>query len=250
MTGAFFLDPVRKFRVMSVAGPMARGVEDLLLALRILASPDGRDAHVPPVPWRNLDLAEARDLRVAWSPGFPGIEVQDEIEAAGAEVARVLARRGARVEEALPGVDLENQYGLAEELFGLLAGTFSDEPSAFSEEDGTDAQGEGHDPLEEYLTALNRRDGMMQAWDEFFSRWDALILPAGTRTAERHGEEFAEPSEEYPYALSQVSGCPMVVVPAGVDGRGLPFGLQVLGRRWSDERLLTIATIRFQHSQA
>jgi len=33
----------------------------------------------------------------------------------------------------------------------------------------------------------------------------------------------------------------MVVIPAGVDGRGLPFGLQVLGRRWDDERLLSIA---------
>ena len=33
----------------------------------------------------------------------------------------------------------------------------------------------------------------------------------------------------------------MVVVPAGVDGRGLPFGLQVLGYRWADERLLEIA---------
>jgi len=53
----------------------------------------------------------------------------------------------------------------------------------------------------------------------------------------------AHPSEEYPYALSQVSGCPMVVVPAGVDGRGLPFGLRVLGRRWGDERLLVIARL-------
>ena len=33
----------------------------------------------------------------------------------------------------------------------------------------------------------------------------------------------------------------MVVVPAGVDSWGLPFGLQVLGRRWDDERLLMIA---------
>jgi amidase len=35
----------------------------------------------------------------------------------------------------------------------------------------------------------------------------------------------------------------MVVVPAGVDGRGLPFGLQVLGRRWGDERLLVIGKL-------
>ena len=35
----------------------------------------------------------------------------------------------------------------------------------------------------------------------------------------------------------------MVVIPAGVDNHGLPFGLQILARRWDDERLLAIAGI-------
>ena len=242
MTGAFFLDPVRKFRVMSVAGPMARGVEDLRLALRVLAGPDGRDPHAPSVPWQEPDPLEASGLRIAWSTAFPG-GLQDEIGAAVEDVARGLARRGTRVEEASPGVDPREQYELAAELFGLLAGTFSDEPTAFSEETSGGAEGGRRSPLEDYLTALDRRDAMMEAWEEFFSHHDALVLPAGTKTAERHGEEPADPSEEYPYALSQVSGCPMVVVPAGVDDRGLPFGLQVLGRRWDDERLLAIARL-------
>jgi Asp-tRNA(Asn)/Glu-tRNA(Gln) amidotransferase A subunit family amidase len=46
---------------------------------------------------------------------------------------------------------------------------------------------------------------------------------------------------KYPYALSQISGCPMIVVPVGICSQGLPFGLQVLGPRWEDERLLEIA---------
>ena len=41
--------------------------------------------------------------------------------------------------------------------------------------------------------------------------------------------------------LSQASGCPMVVIPAGLDDNGVPFGVQVLGPRWADERLLAIA---------
>lgn len=32
----------------------------------------------------------------------------------------------------------------------------------------------------------------------------------------------------------------MVVLPAGVDSQGLPFGLQIIGKRWDDERLLGI----------
>jgi amidase len=33
----------------------------------------------------------------------------------------------------------------------------------------------------------------------------------------------------------------MIVVPVGICSQGLPFGLQVLGPRWEDERLLEIA---------
>ncbi len=81
---------------------------------------------------------------------------------------------------------------------------------------------------------------MIRAWNEFFTGWDVLIMPAGTNTAERHSEEPTEP-QEYPYALSAISGCPMVVIPAGVDNQGLAFGLQILARRRDDERLLAIA---------
>ena len=241
MTGAFFLDPVRKFRVMSVAGPMARCIEDLRLALRLLSGPDGCDSHVPPVPWQDTELTEARDLRIAWSPDIPGGSTQDEVRDAAEHAVRELEKRGARVEVTFPEVDPKRQYELAEELFELLADTFAEEPTAFSEETGATLDGGSRSLLERYLVALDRRDSMIQVWERFFAGWDALVLPAGMRTAERHAEESEDPSEEYPYVLSQISGCPMVVVPAGVDDRGLPFGMQVLGRRWDDERLLAIA---------
>jgi amidase len=139
----------------------------------------------------------------------------------------------------MPDVDLGRQYELGEELFDLLAATFPQEPTAFSEE--VSVASKEHDPLETYLMAWDRRDDVMRVWEEFFADRDVLIVPAGTRTAERHGEEPTELSEEYPYALSALSGCPMVVIPAGVDNQGLPFGLQIIGKRWDDERLLGIA---------
>jgi amidase len=242
MSEVFFLDPVRKFRVMSVAGPMARSVEDLRLALRILAGPDGLDTLVPPVPWRDFERPEVRNLCIAWSSTFPESSTQDEIRIAVEGVARELTGAGARVEETMPDVDLRHQYELGEELFDLLAGTFSEEPTAFSEEASVASKAEEHNPLESYLRALDRRDEVMRIWEAFFGVWDALIMPAGTNTAERHGEEPTY-SQEYPYTLSAVSGCPMVVIPAGVDGQRLPFGLQIIGKRWDDERLLSIAEL-------
>jgi len=239
MSGVFFLDPVRKFRVMSVAGPMARSVEDLRLALRIIAGPDDLDTHVPPVPWRDLERPKMADLSIAWSSEFPGSNTQDEISTVMQGVIGQLAEGGATVEQSMPDVDLGRQFELGEELFDLLGGTFPEEPTAFSEQ--ASVASNEHDSLEAYLMAWDRRDDVMRAWEKFFADRDVLIMPAGTRTAERHGEEPTDPSEEYPYALSALSGCPMVVIPAGVDSQGLPFGLQIIGKRWADERLLGIA---------
>ncbi len=95
--------------------------------------------------------------------------------------------------------------------------------------------------LAAYLMALGRRDGVMIVWEEFFADWDVLVMPAGTSEAEQHGEESTEPSQDHPLSLSEVSGCPMIVILAGVDSQGLPFGRQILARRWDDEWLLDIA---------
>lgn len=238
MSGVFVLDPARKFRVMSVAGPMARSVEDLRLALRVLAGPDGLGTHVSPVVWRDLERPKMAGLHGAWASEFPGSDTQDEIRTAVESLIRELAGEGAIVEQSMPEVNLIHQYKLGEELFDLLAGTFPEEPTTFSEEASVTPK--ERDFLEAYLTALHRRDEMIRAWNEFFTGWDVLIMPAGTNTAERHGEELSVP-REYPYALSAVSGCPMVVIPAGVDNQGLPFGLQILARCWDDERLLDFA---------
>jgi amidase len=240
MSGVFFLDPVRKFRVMSVAGPMARSVEDLRLALRIIAGPDGFDTHVPPVSWRDLELSTLHDLRIAYSSEFPKSSTQVEIRTMVEDVVQELTGEGAKVEQRVPDVDLGHQYELGEELFDVLAGTFSAEPTVFTEVASVASKAEERSPLEVYLMALDRRDEVMRAWEEFFATWDVLIMPAGTNTAERQDAETSEP-EEYPYALSAVSGCPMVVIPAGIDNQGLPFGLQIIGKRWDDERLLNIA---------
>jgi Asp-tRNA(Asn)/Glu-tRNA(Gln) amidotransferase A subunit family amidase len=82
LTGVFFIDPIRKFRIMSVTGPMARSVEDLRLALQIISGPDGRDTHVPPVPWHQISRPALRELRLAWATTFPGMPIAHDIDAA------------------------------------------------------------------------------------------------------------------------------------------------------------------------
>jgi amidase len=228
LTGSFFLDPIRKFRIMSTPGPMARNVEDLRLALRLLSGSDGRDPDVPLVPWREAPSVDAAQIRLAYATAVPKSGVTAEISAGTEALAVDLRAAGVTIEERVPNGDLGEQVAIVGHLFVMLASMF-----------GAPQVAEGWS-LEAYLTALEEREAHIAAWSDFFGEWDAFIAPAGPSTATRRGDE---PPDDLPLLFSQVSGCPMVVVPLGFAEDGLPFGVQVIGSRWEDERLLAIADL-------
>jgi len=236
LTGTLFIDPIRKFRVLATAGPMARSIADLRLAMQVIAGPDGRDPEVPPVPWRETGLAELAGLRVAYAPGFPP-SVATEIRAGIDALAGELDKLGMIVEDRLPDPALAGQGPLVDELFAMLAFA-AEAPAPGSDEPGSR-------PLWDYLAALDRRDEFMAGWDRFFAACDVLLAPAMPMCAWPAGEEPAGDSPQMQAGvalmLSQVSGCPMVVIPAGTDSNGVPFAAQLIGPRWQDERLLAIA---------
>lgn len=240
LTGAFFIDPIRKFRAMSVVGPLTRSIRDLNLILPIVCGPDGADSLVPPVPWRHAKI-ELNRLRIAWSPSVPGMIIENRISAAVESLARKAALLGAKVTQALPDIDFGEQLGLASHLFDLMSDAFSGARSEAAE-----------DSLDAFLFALAQRDDYIREWEEFLHPYDVLLCPLYGDTAPFHDADSVEingvkltPEEEphrfLPHAIGPVTGCPVVVMPLGQDPLGLPFGVQLVGRRWSDELLIAIA---------
>lgn len=234
MTGTLFIHPVRKLRVLATAGPMARSVADLRLALEVISGPDGHDPEVPPVPWRSAGPVGLNGLRVAYAPGYPPL-VDPEIRAGADRLAAELDKLGAVVEDRLPDPALAGYGQLVEDLLSVL--NFADEAAA------NEPPGPGS--VRDYLAVLDRRDRLIASWDRFFAGCDVFVTPAMPMRAWRLDEEPADDSPQMQaflaLELSQVSGGPMVVIPAGLDGNGVPFGIQVMGPRWTDERLLAIA---------
>ncbi len=81
----------------AVAGPLARSVEDLALALAVLARPDGRDPLAPPVPL--ADAAFRLPQRAALAVRPEGLDTVPEVEAALRATAAALQERGWTVVE-------------------------------------------------------------------------------------------------------------------------------------------------------
>jgi Asp-tRNA(Asn)/Glu-tRNA(Gln) amidotransferase A subunit family amidase len=66
----------------------------------------------------------------------------------------------------------------------------------------------------------------------------AEVCPQTALTPEQLFADARAPDGVYTNVFLSI---PMVVIPAGIDANGVPFGIQVIARRWHDERLLAIA---------
>jgi amidase len=235
------LPPPRSVRIMSCIGPMARSAEDLALLYRIIAGPDGRDTDVPPVPIEHPPEIALEKLRIAFAPTFPGLPVAADIRQAIEQLARQLDRAGAVVEQAaLPALDFSQDLRSAGELIGMLVGAFQPEADT------------APTTLAQYLEALHRRDHSMLAWEQFFQEWDALLCPAAMVTAFPHcdpGTPLRVDGQDVDYwmvsghsTIFNYTGHPAAVLPYAQDVDGLPIGVQVVGPRWGEARLLAIAS--------
>jgi amidase len=230
----------RPVRIMSSVGPMARTVEDLALLFAIIAGPDGYDTDVAPVPVEEMPQLELNRLRIAFAPTFPSFPVAAEIREAVEEFAGRLSAHGALVEEAaLPKVDFPQELASAGALISMTMGAFQPEEQ------------KGPTTLAQYLEALHRRDESIAVWEQFFEKWDVLLCPPSMMTAFPHCEPGAPLSvdgQEVSYwmvsahsALFNYTGHPAVVLPYKLDRNGLPIGVQLVGQRWNEPRLLAIA---------
>ncbi|MCD0442144.1 amidase [Glycomyces sp. A-F 0318] len=211
-------------RVLSAIGPMARDLDDLELVLRLISGPDGADFDVPPVPLPERRPLRLDGLRLATALELPGAEVEESLRAQVSRVAAACADAGAAVESRLPGLDWDEQSALLELMTAVT--------SAF-------VPGMEQRTLAWYLERLHRRDALAADWDRFFTDWDALLLPPATTTAFAHGADAGTAGAVMLFA--NFAGLPALTVPAGFDADGLPIGLQIVGPRWSEIRLIAIA---------
>jgi amidase len=229
----------RSIRIMGSIGPMAQTVEDLELLFSIIAGPDGRDTEVRPVPVDDVPELALKNMRIAFAPTFPGFPVAVDIRHSIVELAGQLNRLGAVVEEVLPGLDFNKEVSNAGELIGMAVGTFQPE--------------ENKPPitLAQYMEALHRRDQSIIAWERFFDDWDVLLCPASMTTAFPHcetGSPLQVDGHKVDYwmvsahsTVFNYTGHPAIVIPYKLDRDGLPIGVQIVGKRWGESRLLAIA---------
>ncbi|WP_024794059.1 amidase [Tomitella biformata] len=246
--------PPSPYGTLAHVGPITRTVRDAAMLLDAITGPDSRDwsALAPPQHPFTADLATPlAGLRIAYSRDLGFVTVDPEVAALVENAAEVLASLGAEIVEVDPGFD--DPVDEFECLW--FAG------AAKATAHLTDAQRAGMDAglaqsstqgltysAQDYLNAMERRMNMGVQMGAFHETYDLLITPAMPIPAFEAGVEVPAgwPGHRwtrwapfsYPFNMTQQ---PAISVPCGFTDAGLPVGLQIVGPRHADGRVLAAA---------
>lgn len=257
------------------AGPMARTVEDCAILLRSMAGFDPKDSTsvdraVP--DYRAAIGRSVKGMRVGIPAEYRVANMPAEIEALWQQGIAYLRDAGCElVDVSLP----HTKYGLATYYIvapaecssnlarydGVRFGRrVSDGGSLDALYEQSRAAGFGDEVKRRiligtyvlsagyydayYLRAQKVRSLILRDFTEAFGTVDALLTPTAPSAAFAQGEKMDDPVTMYLNDVftvpASMAGIPGMSVPAGLDAKGLPLGLQLLGRPFDEETLFAL----------
>ena len=259
------------------AGPFSRTVADNALMMQAMASHDTRDSTSANVPLPDLLAAldaGVRGMKIGVPSEYVMDGMDDEVVALWQQGQAWLRDAGAELVEislphtryALPAYYIiapaeasSNlarydgvRYGMRVEADSLDDMYGETRAAGFGEEVqrrimiGTYVLSAGYYDAY-YLKAQKVRRLIKQDFDTAFETVDAILTPATPTAAFPVGRKVDDPVTNFLNDVftvpANLAGLPGMAVPAGLNGDGLPLGLQVLGRPFDEATLYSIGRV-------
>ena len=257
-------------------GPVAKDVTDCAALLQTVASYDAKDATSmkrDDYDFMSALKEDVSDLKIGIPNSCFGEGLDPQVKESILKAADVLKARGAEVEYfdldlidyAIPAYyviasaeassNLERfdgvKYGFrAKEYEGLHDMYKKSRSEGFGPEVkrrimlGSFVLSSGYYDAY-YLKALRTKALIKKEFDRAFEKYDMILSPAAPSTAPRLGESLSDPLQMYLgdiYTVSvNLAGLPGITVPCGMDDKGLPIGMQLIGDCFSEKKLFRAA---------
>ena len=261
---------------LDVIGPLTNCVYDAALVLEVLAGHDERDstsAEKPVASYTKLLDRDIKQFKVGIIRETLGEGVAEEVRTAvGTQVDKLRAAGASIVELSMPRLDytIPTYYILAtaeassnlERYDGARYGLRSKDADEL-EDMYVQSRSEGFGPEVKrrimlgtfvlsagyydayYRKAQQVRRLIKDDFDRAFQDVDAIVTPTAPTTAFKIGSKTSDPVQMYLADIFTVSanlaGIPALSVPVGKDGDSLPIGMQLLGRQFEEDTILTLA---------
>jgi fatty acid amide hydrolase 2 len=243
------------------AGPLTRRAEDLMPLLRLIAGPDGVDGNVHSAELGDPQQVDLSGLPVMVANDASFFAASRELIAARERAAGALAALGAEVRE----VSLKPLRKALPLLLAALSEAGGDSLLEMLTPQGAPTMtfGEvlrtrrarhtwptiwllgGEALLGSGSTRLTRRQlaaaRALVGWFDEIVGDGVLLHPTHSHVAPRHGTTVMRPWSVQPTAIFNLTHSPVTQVPLGLNNRGLPLGVQVVGRTNRDHVTIAVA---------
>lgn len=257
-------------------GPITKDVEDAAMLLNVIAGHDERDTtseNREKIDYTKCLKNDVKGLKIGVPKEFFGEGINEEVKAKLKEAIEKYKEMGAEVEEF--SLDIANyalatyyiiacaeassnlgrfdgiRYGYRTENFTNLKEIYKNSRSeGFGDEVkrriilGTYVLSSGYYDAY-YKKAQQVRTLVRKEFDKAFEKYDVLLTPTSPTVAFEIGTRSSNPLEMYLADICTVSiniaGLPGISVPCGVDSNGMPVGMQLIGNRFDEEKILNAA---------
>lgn len=257
-------------------GPVAKDVTDCATILETIASYDKKDSTSikrKDYTFTSALIEDVKGMRIGIPKEYFGDGLEKEVREAVLKAAEVLKEKGAIVEEfhlnlveyAIPAYyviasaeassNLSRfdgvKYGYrAEEYNGLHNMYKKTRSDGFGAEVkrrimlGSFVLSSGYYDAY-YLKALKTKALIKKEFDKAFKTYDVILGPTAPTTAPKLGESLMDPIKMYLgdiYTISvNLAGLPAISIPCGIDKKGLPIGLQLIGDCFKENNIIRAA---------
>lgn len=259
-------------------GPITKDVRDSALLLNIIAGYDEKDTTSYDMPKKDYTKAltgNVKGLKIGVPKEFFGEGIDEEVKQKLQEAIAIYKKLGAEVEEfslniaeyalatyyiiacAEASSNLGRfdgiRYGHRTEKFADLKELYRNSRSeGFGEEVkrriilGTYVLSSGYYDAY-YKKAQKVRTLVKNEFDKAFAKYELLLTPTSPTVAFEMGSRKNNPLEMYLADICTVSvniaGLPGISIPCGVNSEGMPVGMQLIGNRFEEEKILNTAYV-------
>lgn len=253
---------------MNSTGPLARSAADLKLATDVLFAPNYQAQHYLPVVSPASPPTSLKGLKIGVLNSLYHLSPGSDISHAMDSMSNALAEAGATVSPVSIDPALAKElllcwvslfgYFMAQTLSWPIRQVFYFRFRAALKDSSLDAraafkQGLGLN-FREFSRCLARRQELIQEIHRLYAPFDTVLSPTALGPAFAHNhkhDRIALGGESVPYidycfpfvALYNITGMPVLTVPAGHNGEDLPLGLSFAAPRYADNWLLAFGEL-------
>ena len=265
--GIFLGEHAISVDIMAV-GPLARSIEDIELAMDIIAGPEPSDRRAWSVKLPVPRKSSLKEYKIGLWMDDPACEVDAAVGDALQAAVDQLAKTGAAISETHPEIDFAGSYEVFLNLNAAVMGAgvpnkmfkkWVETAETLTPEDKSYMSNQIRGATQRHRRWIEQngmRELLRQKWADFFKTYDVLVCPPTILPAFPHDHGYifdrilTVNGKDRPYmdimgwsGLASLAKLPATVLPVGRTPQGLPVGMQVIGPYLEDRTPIHVARL-------